>query len=350
MFSVHLVIAGNLLRASIDGGNEESQCAFYIIKNGDRVATQWYQDSYQFSFEFDKQPGIYSVVGFLKSKDGVISLQNSKSIIYGGDTINVEALGTCELDGPHLVSSRGLKIPIIIDKKEEKFLFVLLSGAIDRKRQIPPVFNRWTWRARFPGTVLCISDPVLEVNSSIELGWYIGNDAVNGAEAIAELIIKIATRLDIPLHRVITYGSSGGGFAALKITETLKIGVAVAINCQVDVLHYHEDAVDTMLNVCFQGASRDDIRAKFNDRISVIEGWRIASGSAHAVLVQNKGDHFHYVHHYKKMASILGLSDDGGASENGRHYSFVYNDQSGHGPEPSDLVDEIISCALNYAG
>lgn len=124
----------------------------------------------------------------------------------------------------------------------------------------------------------------------------------------------------------------------------------MAINCQVDALHFRKGAVDTMLNVCFQGASRDEVRAKFNDRISVLEGWKIASGSAHAVLVQNKGDHFHYVNHYKKMASILGLSDEGGVSENGRHYSFVYSDQSGHGPEPSDLVSEIISCALRYAG
>lgn len=350
MFDVKIRKNKNILIAEIEHVTGAYQYAFYLNKDGNRVATQWYSSASTIEFDCGNEAGIYSAVGFLKSEDGDIKLKNSKSIIYGGDAINPEDLSTCELNGPYLVNSRGLKIPIIINHKEEKFLFVLFSGAIDRKRQEPPVFNRWTWRDRFPGTVLCISDPVLEADPSIELGWYIGSDTVSGAEAIAELIITIASRLNIPLNRVITYGSSGGGFAALKITETLKRGVAVAINCQVDALDYREGAVNAMLNVCFRGASRDDVRSKFNEKISVLEGWRISSENAHAVLVQNKGDNFHYLHHYKKMASILGLSDEGGVSKNGRHYSFIYSDQSGHGPEPDDLVDKIISRALRYAG
>lgn len=349
MFNVQLTHSVNTLIAEIDCQIECFECAFYLIKDGNRISTRWYSREPAFKFDFGNEPGIYSVVGFVKGNDGQIHSKNSRSVIVSGNLIEVAALQQCELDGPHLVRVNGLDIPIIIAEKKEKRLFVLFSGAVDRSKVGLPVFHRWTWHARFPGTVLCVSDPTLGKDPAIGLGWYIGDVLNNGAEAVAELVRQIAHRQGVSLDRVITYGSSGGGFAALMVTAHLAAGTAVAINCQVDALHYHEGAVRTLCDTCFQGASVDAVRSQHADRVSVLGRWKEIADVAHAVLVQNKGDQFHYNHHYKRIASILGLDESGGTSRNGRHHAFVYDDPSGHGPEPADLVGQIIDCAVRYA-
>jgi hypothetical protein len=349
MFDIKLINNGNILTAEITSKEQSVEYAFYIIKDGITITTQWYSNSPSFCYDCNNEAGVYSTTGFLKKADGQILMKSSKWVVIHGTPLLIDSLAELDLNGPSLIRSNELDIPILIKVKKEKRLFVLLSGAIDRSTQNPPIFHRWTWHEKFPGTVLAISDPTLNLDPEIGLGWYIGSKHNDATEAVAEIIRQVAQKQEIPLENVIMYGSSGGGFAALMITAKLGQGIAVAINCQINALHYLDDAVKTMLRVSFNNIDKQEVQETYPNRISVLENWKISQNTAHAILIQNKGDTFHYEHHYKKFAEFLNLNlTESSLSKDGRHRAIIYDDESGHGAEPEKLVEEIINYAVQY--
>lgn len=80
MFNVQLRQDSTILIVEINGDTAQSQYAFYLNKNGSRIAIQWYSNSPKFEFDCKNEPGIYSAVGFLKDDDGQIHPKNSNSL------------------------------------------------------------------------------------------------------------------------------------------------------------------------------------------------------------------------------------------------------------------------------
>lgn len=341
---------GDVLNAEISGADGAAEFAFYVYRDGERVHTEWYGDSSSFSYEIGGQASQVRVVGFARYPDGSTINSPSRYIFQFGVAIPLEDIRLADVSGPRLIDAAGTPLHVIGKLDDRPLLFILLCGAISRGVVTPPVFHRWSWAERFPGTVLAISDPTLMLSPEVELGWYIGSDQSDAMSSLARYVERVRELLGVPGHAVVAYGSSGGGFAALQLIGRRKQGVAVAINPQTDALIFPGDAVPTLLRTAFNGMSPQEVKAKHRDRFDVVDLWRSASPSANAVIVQNKRDRHHYESHYQRIASVLGLPIEVGVpSEEGPHTAFIYDDDSGHGPEPDDLVAPIIEKAVDYA-
>lgn len=194
-------------------------------------------------------------------------------------------------------------------KGTEPRLFVIFSGDIDRRKITPPAFQRWTWSDKFPGHCLFISDPSLHLDPALGLAWYVGTADVDFSPTIRRLVREIAAELEIPSGNLYAYGSSGGGFAALRLASIMPDLVPIAINPQTDVLKYSNGTVDRCVRVCFSCSSRTEAEEKFGDRLSLIsmidrfKGRRI-------IYAQNRLDEHHYTTHYRPFITELGLEFD----------------------------------------
>ena len=124
---------------------------------------------------------------------------------------------------------RGYRFECFFYRKNSKYLYVFLNGALMSKR---PQLSRWSSYKYMDGSVLCIADPMYEKYKELKLGWYYGDNKHNLRIYVAEYVKKIADYLQVESKDIILFGSSGGGSAALGCGNYITDCIKVAINPQ----------------------------------------------------------------------------------------------------------------------
>lgn len=262
----------------------------------------------------------------------------------------ITAMEAAELqDGRFSVRLDSGLFECYLRQRPGRFLFVLLSGARDTEKHPLPKFERWSWTEHFPGSILCISDPALYLNSgTLRIGWYAGTDKHNWPLRMSGLVSLVAKKLGKETANVIVYGSSAGGFASLMLAARLGNATAIAINPQTEVLRYSKRFVADFLDACFSGRDQRELLASERVRLEAAPAM-VRAPNANYVIVQNTQDRHHYEHHYKPFCHRLAVPINGGSSSDGRGVSIIYSHPSGHGREPRDLVDVIVRAGITLA-
>lgn len=252
-------------------------------------------------------------------------------------------------DGRMIVEVNGSKLDCLFYHRPERRLFVILHGFRDAKKHPLPVFQRWSWHDMFPGSVLYVSDPTLMLEpEEMQLGWYVGTEANYHIADISHLVCSVVRQLGIGTDDVITYGSSGGGFAALMLAAQLGDATAVAINAQTRVLEYIPRFVEKLLQKSFGGKSREELSPAELARLDAIDAF-INAPNAKCLYVQNIQDINHYERHYLDFCKATGARVQGGVGDDKRVVTLLYDDPAGHGAEPKHLAPRLISMATELA-
>ena len=327
------------LFAEIDDGSGVS-FAFYVYRDNKKIHTQWYSSAQELVFEHGGMPGVYRVTGFIRNNDAKTIMKSSRNCIIFGGKVNAHEIDFSILkDEPLLVRSGNYDFYCLFKRGVEKRLFVLLTAAINRPCPVP-AFNRWKWRDRFPGSVLCISDPTLLQSEVLGIGWYLGCEENDATSDMAELVGIFATGLGISAGNIIPYGSSAGGFSAMSLASRIPGAMAVAINPQTDATKYKARRVAEMIAHCFPGLTLDDVRQRYRSRVDMTSA--IPQSDARVIIVQNMEDHEHWEPHFLPFANSTGLPFRSGKSSDGRHASIVYSHENGHASETSEVFEQII--------
>lgn len=241
-------VTTNVIDHSIDccinidiSDSDDLTFAFYILRNGIRIHRTRYSSNSVFSFDTKGAPGYYRIVGFAKTADGTIESGKSAPVFFRPLALTDQNLDEFDPDlRAYELKGEVWNFPALYYPGDTDTLFIMMPSAFDRKKSTLPVFNRWTWADQgiFPGHVLCIADPTLELQNELQLGWLLGHKSSNLVEDLANFVLKFAKKLSIPNHKIVVYGSSAGGFAALALAACIKDSTAVAINAQTDVLSF----------------------------------------------------------------------------------------------------------------
>lgn len=215
-------------------------------------------------------------------------------------------------------------------------LFVFFSGDALRSKNDPPVFQRWTWSSFFPGHCLYVSDPSLHLDSQLGLAWYSGTKDVDPMPAIIDRVSWVAGQMNLHHEEVYAYGSSGGGFAALRMAALMPGAGVVAINPQTSILDYHGKAVEKYLRVCFGETDREAAFSRYPDRLSVLEHCERLRGRK-LIYIQNTLDTHHLEMHFKPFCRLMGVPPLQNESE-GNFRRLLFSDEGGHGKAESQQV------------
>lgn len=195
-------------------------------------------------------------------------------------------------------------IPIdmqFVPKKRSKTLVVCFHAALIGEINFPFLSGAGIF-ADLDVSRLSISDPSLYLDTELTLGWFAGNTYMSNLQTRLRKIVKQAMRA-CQARRVIFFGVSGGGFAALQMSRHFKNSLAFVVNPQTSIAQYHDKFVDRYLRAAWDAPSFDDLPIEHN----MVEAYRQAPMTNHVVYLQNSEDGFHIEHHMNPF--LVSVSD-----------------------------------------
>ena len=122
-------------------------------------------------------------------------------------------------------------------------------GNVPREGNNLPVFSGFGVTSSIATSMFVPSDPVLVLDPSLSLGWHFGCEGIR-LQAITDSIVqKLQTILYAP--RVVTWGGSGGGFAAIRAAKDVPNAIALVWNPQTNIAKYNPSHVTRYLQAAF---------------------------------------------------------------------------------------------------
>lgn len=267
------------------------------------------------------------------TKTGISALAQLPRVDYrSADDVrlNEPALYQCQRDG---LTYDFIVSPAAHPSNE---LFLLFSGNMDREKMQPPVFQRWSWAKKFAGHCLFFSDPTLHLGTDFGLSWYCGTTTTDPMPVIAELALGIAGRLGIAPANLLAYGSSGGGFAALRLATLVPELSVVVINPQTDVTRYRPRLVQAYLNSCLGGIAPEEALQRFPRRFSIIENIDLLRNTR-ILYYQNRKDRFHINHHMRPFAKRMRLKAENDYTTR-RCKLIMFDKEGGHSAAETEEI------------
>lgn len=219
-------------------------------------------------------------------------------------------------------------------------LFVFLSGSANRSKYVPPVFQRWSWVEKIPGICVFISDPSLYLGLKLSLGWYVGTESYDYTNDLIDIVKEISNCRSIKEDDIYFYGSSGGGFAALKLCAHMDSANAIVINPQISIKKYGENSkkhVKNFLDICFP-TEKEKTFEKHSARVDINKiNYKLLGKKL--IYLQNTKDIHHYEYHYKYfMKNIRALN---GYSDDDVNIILFENEKGHRGGENQEAFDKI---------
>lgn len=164
-------------------------------------------------------------------------------------------------DGVHVIGDRpGHQIEILTGgspfESVEGPVLVIFSGAIsNREEKIPPFFSGSGLAASTGHPYIAISDPGIELSTSLAIAWYAGSAHFDTPTAIREILSPLSRRIGRELWLV---GGSAGGFAALSMGHSLPGSPSVFVwNPQTDIVEYGRRFVTDYVSTAFPVAEKE---------------------------------------------------------------------------------------------
>jgi len=225
----------------------------------------------------------------------------------------------------------GLKYEFLVrPKTNASSLFVMFSGDAIRKKYQPPVFQRWTWSKYFPGHCVYFSDPVLHLHPNIGLGWYSGTKDQDVLNTILKVTIEIAEHFQINKRHIVSYGSSGGGFASLRFINLLRGGTSICINPQIIIYKYLPKHFNRYTKICFPDMSQEDVIRDFSSRLDLTTLAEEMKNQS-IIYIQNLDDIHHVEEHFKPFCACIGDMNPLESQSNlPLFHKILFNNPEGH--------------------
>lgn len=244
-----------------------------------------------------------------------------------------------------------LALRMLYKPSNSETLVVSMHGALNRRKYSMP---RFEWRrtlSRIDCAQLYLSDSTLELNNSIEIGWYMGTAQQDLVSEYAQMVQSVA--IAGGYQRVVCVGSSAGGFGALALSRQVPNSVAVVFSPQVSIAGYKDYHRRALANASFKGyASFSDIETEYGSRVNMRTLYQGSDDRNYVHYVQNTRDRFHFEAHYVPFALSFGVDPERGGLAVGRKISFhPERQEEGHAP-PSrgSFLKHIESAHRQYYG
>lgn len=188
----------------------------------------------------------------------------------------------------------GLPIDIRYEPRGYPTTLVMFGAAVTRTMRFP-IFAGDGLTAPVPANRIFVNDPSLYIDDRLTLAWYAGN----ARQPRLQLAIKrILTTLTMGTD-VVTFGVSGGGFAALYYATVLG-GAAVPVNPQTNIAAYKDGAIRNFTQYGWSTTDLDKVPA-VTDLVKLYS----QPVPNRTVYIQNTGDTEHMTQHYAPFMGHL---------------------------------------------
>lgn len=152
----------------------------------------------------------------------------------------------------------------------DRIVLVCFNAAVnDRKGKAVPFFSGKGVAQVLGLPLLSVDDPTLALNDDLCLAWYAGNEGLPGlTNLIADYLDRFSEKNRC---RLVLFGGSGGGFAAISILEHLDVSATALVwNPQTDISKYRPDFVATYLSSAFPSLNMSGVESLSPDAAQAV--------------------------------------------------------------------------------
>lgn len=268
--------------------------------------------------------------------------------------------------GNNLVLDINIQNSALLKEKDSALIF--FNGAItNRCVKQGPFFSGVGIGKNFKLPMICISDPTIDLDKTVSLSWYAGNEKLPKLqETIATILNAIAKEYQI---KPLLIGGSGGGFAALSVQAELRCdSIALIWNPQTTIENYYPRFVKSYIQTAFPsffksavsdmegGTTQRELFVKVFERANIIHDLKHVqvNDKKKIVFLQNRHDshlHEHANPFLTKFAPWQNVSDNSYTNKDRSIYVIFGDWGDGHSaPDRETIISFIRLCELNNIG
>jgi hypothetical protein len=152
-------------------------------------------------------------------------------------------------------AGKSLHYDFMLMAKPGTVLLCHFHGNSPRSGNELPVFTGLGVTSGIATSMFIPSDPVLGLDETLSLAWHFGCEGIRLQAITIRIVQKLQALLDAP--RVVTWGGSGGGFAALRVAKNVQNSIALVWNPQTDIAQYVPEFVARYRGVAFPAIAAD---------------------------------------------------------------------------------------------
>jgi len=172
-----------------------------------------------------------------------------KSAINEG--INSDGIHRIAIAGNRTLDLCAQDLPLLDSNGRDRVILIGLSGAVSGRNGKKAPFFSGLGIARSLGLpIIAVSDPTLAMDPDLPLSWYAGNEKFPDLpKQLARVLDGLARKHQA---RLVVFGGSGGGFAALLLATLLECRATVLVwNPQTAIADYVPEFVTQYIKVVF---------------------------------------------------------------------------------------------------
>jgi pimeloyl-ACP methyl ester carboxylesterase len=211
-------------------------------------------------------------------------------------------------NGYHVIGDGSLPIVALNNDRGFDTTVVFFHAAIESHYSLP-VTTGLGISVDAPVNRILISDPSLMVTDSLNLAWFLGSQNQRLESSLEDVIHRLYTA-HANARRLVFFGASGGGFAALNYSRRFPESLAIATNPQTNIAKYVPAHVDRYLRACFDVPFPSGLKALPHSLTTDLT--RVYSQSLHnsVAYIQNGGDVSHVNDHLGPFLEALHPDND----------------------------------------
>lgn len=237
--------------------------------------------------------------------------------------------------GIQSIDHNGLPIDLMFHPRGEATTVVTFHGATDDATRLPMLIGGGLTDG-LPVNRIYLSDPTLVLDKKLRLAWYSGSTIQprlqHDLDRIVDRLLDVAGG-----QHAIFFGTSGGGFAALRMSHGFPGSVAMVVNPQTSIGRYIDRLVDEYVDSAWGATSLDELPGIVQHDLLQ----QYSNGHSNTIAyLQNQRDWFHIANHQRPFVSALPGADDVWFLEE------IWGDEGvalGHMPPPKDVLRGVIS-------
>lgn len=239
------------------------------------------------------------------------------------------------MEGILTINDGYMPIDVLVSRAQSDTTICFFHGAIENHFTLP-ILSGLGISDGVDSNRVFVSDPSLVIDDQLFLAWYAGNFYQDDLQdKISAILAKVTESLGS--KRLIFFGGSGGGFAALYFASRFPNSYAIVFNPQTDISRYKRMAVRDFAEKSFllEATGNDPIDGLPQHIVTDLCEHYAKKQSVTIGYLQNTNDFNHVNNHLLPFLQSLHPENEA--------YLLAERWKDGHTPPPKKLLKKVLN-------
>jgi Heparinase II/III-like protein len=245
-------------------------------------------------------------------------------------------------------AGKAVNYDFFLTSRPGTVLLCHFHGNAPREGSELPIFTGLGVTSSIATSMFVPSDPVLVLDASLSLAWHFGCEGVRLQAITVSIVQKLQAILQAP--RVVAWGGSGGGFAAIRVARDVPNSIALVWNPQTDIAKYVPEPVARYRSIAFPRIAAAGTFPSDGEQFPSLCTEEFRAGYQGRILyLQERTDWHVKIHLEPFIASFLGKSLNN-ITESTKFAGFVTEQLylhlghwgNGHVPPSKDVLTKLL--------